>query len=79
MRARREEREEAKKDKNKKKKRTMMKKTEERRKVPRRAIIFSTVAFCWIPYLELIGNDNESDASIDTVRSWHRILRDTPN
>lgn len=46
-------------------------KTEERRKVPRRAIIFSTVSFCWIPYLELIGNDNESDASIDTVRSWH--------
>lgn len=43
-------------------------KTEERRKVPRRAIIFSTIVFCWIPYLELLGDNTESDSSIDMVR-----------
>ncbi|KAJ5547624.1 proline-specific permease [Penicillium frequentans] len=34
------------------------------RKVPRRAIIFSAVAFCWIPFLQLVRGSEEAQVSI---------------
>lgn len=38
------------------------------RKVPRRAIIFSAVAFCWIPYLQLVRGSKQAQNSISMVR-----------
>ncbi|KAJ5994333.1 proline-specific permease [Penicillium sp. IBT 35674x] len=34
------------------------------RKVPRRAIIFSAVAFCWIPFLQLVRGSEQAQVSI---------------
>ena len=49
----------------------------DRRQVPLRAMIFSAVAFWWVPFLQLIrGNSNTESsvngtrASVDTVRMW---------
>lgn len=37
------------------------------RKVPRRAIIFSAVAFCWIPFLQLVRGSEQAQVSISMV------------
>lgn len=40
------------------------------RKVPMRAMIFSAVAFCWVPFLQLKGGNGDTSNSIGMVSSY---------